>query len=119
MPTYAIARQSLMRVAGLLTGRFDKDAHIVEHEALDGTPAGLTVNNPRGPNTPAIALLFQNDLLDKYETLTGVAQADFGTRCNSKVVGALLIYERIRAVDELKPQDTYVIQFGEELLRLI
>lgn len=70
MPTYAIARQSLMRVAGLLTGRFDKDAHIVEREALEGTPAGLTVNNPRGPNTPAIALLFQNDLLDKYETLT-------------------------------------------------
>ncbi|MGF6840244.1 hypothetical protein QF001_004111 [Paraburkholderia youngii] len=61
MATYAIEGQSLEQVAHFLAGRFDRDVHIVEHESREGTLTGLMVNNPRGPDTPAIRLLFQQD----------------------------------------------------------
>ncbi|MGF6441167.1 hypothetical protein [Paraburkholderia youngii] len=117
MATYAIERQSLEQVAHFLAGRFDRDVHIVEHESREGTLTGLMVNNPRGPDTPAIRLLFQQDVLARYEGLTLAAQADFRSRCNSKLVGALLIYDRIRAAGELRSPQAYVIEFGEELLQ--
>ena len=116
MATYAIERQALKQVARVLAGRFDRDANIVEHDSREGTATGLRVNNPRGTDTPAILLLFQQELLARYEGLTDAAQADFRSRCNSKLVGALLIYERLRAAGELQSPHAYVIEFGGELL---
>ncbi|HKR45687.1 MAG TPA: hypothetical protein VJU59_39505 [Paraburkholderia sp.] len=116
MATYAIDRQALQRVANVLAGRFDRDAHFAEDEWNERTFVGLTVSNPRGPDTPAIVLRFQHDVLDRYDGLTEAAQAEFSARCNAKLVGALLIYERIRAAAELGATQVYVIEFGDELL---
>ncbi|ALL70263.1 hypothetical protein K788_0001395 (plasmid) [Paraburkholderia caribensis MBA4] len=116
MATYAIERQALQQVANVLAGRFDWDAHIAGHESNERAFVGLTVSNPRGPDTPAILLRFQHDVLDRYDGLTEAAQAEFSARCNAKLVGALLIYERIHAAGELGSPQVYVIEFGEELL---